>query len=210
MIADKVPSVEDLEGRFHFIADDTLRRNIALAFQHTIFLIAVLEEAGAEGSSIASSTHKDMITQTSCVVEACTHYVLAEYIRTGRAVSGDVMPKEEKYIDIKELYKVSSDERILSVREIKKVERLHPRTQLQSLNKAALNAGVFDQDTFDKAEELRNTRNKMHLPGLSAIDNTYSKEASNRAFEQARIIVEMIEAKLGELQVVPVVVAEQQ
>lgn len=48
MIADKVSPVEELEGRFHFISDNTLRRNIALVFQYTIFLIAILDEAGGE------------------------------------------------------------------------------------------------------------------------------------------------------------------
>lgn len=209
MIADKVPPVEELEGRFHFIADDTLRRNIALAFQYTIFLIAVLDEAGAEGSSIASSTHKDMITHTACCVEACTHYVLAEYVRTGRTVSDDVMPREDKFQDQRELYRVSPNERLIFAREVKKIEKLSPKTQLKSLNEAALNAGIFDRDMFDKAEELRNMRNRIHLAGLESVDSSYEKAASNRAFELAKLIVEQIETKLNELRINPVVVIDQ-
>lgn len=199
MIADKVPSVKDIESRFHFIVNDTLRQNIGLAFQYTIFLIAVLDEAGAEKSSIASSTHKDMITHTGSVVEACTHYALAEYIRAGIVVSDKVMPKEEKYLDPRELYKISPTERVLCVREVKRVEKLHPNTGLKSLNEAALNAGIFDRGVFTKAEELRNMRNKIHLAGLEAVDSSYGKKESNRAFELAKTVLGRIEKKLEKL-----------
>ena len=198
-ISEKVPPIKDLEGRFHFIGNDTLRQNVALEFQYIIFLIAVLDEAGAEGSSIASSTHKDMITHTACVVEACTHYALSEYIRAGKVVSHEVMPKEEKYVDPKLLYKISSDERLMLVREVKRVEKLHPKTQLKSLNEAALASGIYDQDMFAKAEALRILRNKMHLPGLDAVDSSYDETVSNRAFELAKIILNRIEEKLQEV-----------
>lgn len=118
------------------------------------------------------------------------------------------MPKEEKYLDPKELYRISHDERLLFVREVKRIEKLHPETQLKSLNKAALGAGIFNQSMFDNAEELRMMRNKIHLAGLSAVDSSmYDKTVSNRAFELARLIVGQIESKLSDLKITPDFVA---
>lgn len=199
MIADKVSPLEDLKARFHFIDDETLRENVALSFQYIIFLIAVLDEAGAEGSSIASSTHKDIVAQTACVIEACTHHVLDRYIKASKVEARDIMPKEERFVDSKVLHEFSPGERLLCVRETNRIEKFTQKTQFKSLNKAALTAKIFDETTFKKADELREMRNKVHLAGLSAVDSSYTKADSNKAFELAKGVLERIESQIVSL-----------
>lgn len=192
-LSSKVSSVEELEKRFHFIDDDILRKNIALAFQYTIFLIAVLDQEGAEDTSISSSMHKDMIVQTACAVEACLHYCLRKSIDMGKLESGTIMPIEEKDEEVKELYKISENEHIFSVRRIKRPERLTRQTQFIVLNRAALHGGIFNKEAFDKAEELRTMRNKIHLAGLQSTEGSYKRVDSEKAFQLANYVVKKIE-----------------
>lgn len=198
-ISGKVPPVSEFEARFSFVKDEVLRKHICISFQYVVFLIAVLDKEQAEGTTIASSIHKDILTHTVCVVEACTHYALRRAIDSGTVISSDIMPTEEKQSDKKEVHKVSETVSFYLIKETKKAEKLVIGTRLIILNKAAKNAKIFDRDTFDKAEELRDIRNKIHLTGLGEHDHEYSKTTTDKVFLDAKAILDAIEAFLSTL-----------
>ncbi len=195
----KIPSTTELEGRFSFIEDATLRLNVAISFQYIIFLIALLDELEAENTTISSSIHKDMIVQTATIVESCTHHCLKKYIEAEKVKSSDVMPTDWETKDHKEIYKISEDERICGAIRYKKTEHLTDRTQSIVVNRAAQKAGILSETLFAKAEKLRELRNKIHLAGLQAVDGSYEKSDSQGAFDIATAVIENIEKKLAQL-----------
>lgn len=195
----KIPSTTELEGRFSFIDDATLRLNVAISFQYIIFLIAILDELEAENTTVSSSIHKDMIVQTATIVESCTHHCLKRYIEIEKVKSTDVMPTDWETKDHKEIYKISEDERICGAVRYKKTEHLTDRTQSIVVNRAAKKAGILSETLFAKAEKLRELRNKIHLAGLQTVDGSYEKSDSQSAFDIATAVIENIEKKLAQL-----------
>jgi len=71
---------ETFERRFSFVEDDTLKKNIAIAFEYIVFLI---NAAGKENHKrlIRSSLYKDATVYTGIIVEACLCYVLIKYLQ---------------------------------------------------------------------------------------------------------------------------------
>lgn len=66
------------------------------------------------------------------------------------------------------------------------------------LNRACLRGEIFTQEVFEKTEKLRESRNKIHLAGLAAIDDFYTKEEVYRHFAYAQVVLKQIEEKLTE------------
>jgi hypothetical protein len=192
----KIPSVPELEGRFSFIDDQTLRSNIAISFQYVIFLIALIDELGLENTSISSSIHKDMIVHTGSIIESCIHHCLKKYIETGKVKSEDVMPTGWEMKNPKEVYKLSKDEGICFALRHKKTEYLTDTTQLLTIIRAAKRADILSEPLYKKADKMRILRNKIHLKGLEGVDGSYDKTDSQEAFDIAKAIIENIERKL--------------
>ena len=190
-----IPDQSTLEERFSFIEDDTLRTNITITFRYIIFLIELEQKEKLPGP-IIYSIYKDMIVQTGTVVESCTHYTLKKLIDDGKIKSSDVMEdewKEEKCLVIEEL----SDERqVCGIIRHKATKRLNKHTNFIELNRACLKADIFTQSICEKAEKLREARNKIHLAGLNKVDDIYEKKDVDRYFEDARVILNRLEVKL--------------
>lgn len=195
----KIPSTTELEGRFSFIDDATLRLNVAISFQYIIFLIAILDELEAENTTVSSSIHKDIIVQTATIVESCTHHCLKRYIETEKVKSADVMPTDWETKDHKEIYKISEDERICGAVRYKKTEHLTDKTQSIVVNRAAKKASILSETLFTKAEKLRELRNKIRIAGLQTVDGSYEKSDSQGAFDIAAAVIENIEKKLAQI-----------
>lgn len=70
---------EAFERRFSFIDNDTLKKNIAIAFEYIVFLIST---ASMEGHKplIRSSLYKDAVVYTGTVIEACLCYTLKKHV----------------------------------------------------------------------------------------------------------------------------------
>lgn len=198
-IAKKIPPLGQLEERFSFIEDDILRKNISIEFQYIIFLIAILDETDIEGKVLASSVHKDMILHAATIVESCVHYCLRKYIDRDLIRSSDVMPQEWRNESHHILYKISDDKRVSGVVEHKAIEHLTDKTQAVVVNRAARDAGILTKGLFEKAETLRNQRNRIHLSGLQVVDKKYSKIESASAFALAKEVIERVEGKLSEI-----------
>ncbi|MFC1608756.1 hypothetical protein ACFL2R_01080 [Patescibacteria group bacterium] len=196
VVASKIPPVNELINRFDFIENEILQENIATSFQYVIFLIAVIEEEGAENSTISSSIYKNIILYTGAIVEGCVHYALRKFIDEGVVRSADVMNKDWAYKDEKKLYKISEEERVIGVISHLKVNKLTDKTNFILVNRACKRAGILDRKLFEKVEELREKRNKIHLVGLRNVDNRYVKRDAQKFFDIAREVIEVVEEKL--------------
>jgi hypothetical protein len=199
MQSDKIviPTQSRLEERFIFIQDETLRTNIVITFRYIIFLIE-LEQKNSLPGPIIYSIYKDMIVQTGTVVESCVHYLLKRLIEEGRVKSSEVMGeewKEEKCSIIEKFEKGKKE--VCGIVRHKLSVKLTKHTSFIALNRACLHGKIFSQDVFDKAEKLRESRNKIHLAGLANINNFYTKDEVDRHFEYAQVVLKCIEEKLS-------------
>lgn len=198
-IAGTIPPVLQLERRFSFIEDNTLRANIALAFQYTTFLIAVMDREQAENTTVGASVHKNMIVYTAMIVEGCLHYCLKRYIEEKKIKENEVMRINWDTKEHKKLYRISDNEYVCGAIRYKKSQTYSEKLQFQDLNRACQKAGILTDPLFDRAEDVREKRNKIHLAGLGAIDSIYSKSDTQIVFKDAKDIIGRVEALLNKL-----------
>lgn len=184
-VIDELMPKEAFERRFAFINDETLKKNIAIAFEYIVFLI---DTAANEDHRklIRSSLYKDATVYTGTVVEAC--------LSQARVLSS--LWKEESQGVI---YKISSKKRIRYVIEHSDYKKIRPSSDFIVINRACFKTRILTKKEFELAEEIRTCRNKIHVTALAEIDNSYSKETLDAVFDKARKIIDKVEKKLGRL-----------
>jgi hypothetical protein len=190
-----LPSQGDLEKRFQFVDNETLRTNIIIAFRYVSFLVSMEIGYNIPGP-ILYSIYKDIILYTSTIIESSVHYCIKECINSGNVISSEVMPHEWKDDVCKELYKIEEDKIVYGVVRHKKPDRFTNKTQFKIINKVALKIGIFDEELFLRADKLRTNRNKIHLAGLLKTDDYYEKKDIQEAFDSAKMVIEAVEKKL--------------
>ncbi len=193
-----IPDQTKLEKRFAFIEDETQRTNTVIIFRYIIFLINLAGHHKLPGPMLYS-LYKDIIIQTAIVTESCTHYALKHLIDLDKIKSEDVMEpewKEEKCVILEEFD--DGNRQVCGVVRHRTTERLTRNTQLIALNRACLRTGIFTDKVFGEAEKLRESRNKIHLAGLSNVDELYEQKDVDDHFERARIVIERIEKVLND------------
>lgn len=163
-----------------------------MKMQHVIFLVT-LEKSYELPGAIQYSVLQTMIVFTASIVEGLIHYKLAELIESNKVKEHQIMGKEEKFSNLKELYKISDSEKILGVKQVIKSKALSDDTNFFELNKAAKRSGLFTEELFQYAEKIRQDRNRMHPYSLKEVDDKYSKEDINNIFAMAAKIIERIE-----------------
>lgn len=191
----KIPDQFTLEERFRFIDDETLRTNTVIAFRYIIFLIQ-LEQKETLPGPIIYSIYKDLIIQTAAIVESCTHYTLKKLIDENKIKSSEVMESEWKEGKCLVIETLPDGRQFCGITRHKASKRLERHTHFQDLNRACLRGNVLTKDLFNKAEELREARNKIHLAGLDKVDDIYTKDDVNKYFEYSRKILERLENML--------------
>jgi hypothetical protein len=194
-VVDDLRPEESFERRFYFIGDDTLRKNIAIAFEYIVFLIGV---AGKDNHKklITSSLYKDTLIYTGIVVEACLTYVLLTYISESRVIKSKVLTPMWKEISQGIIHSFSKKKRIRYVVEHQSYEKLKNSPDFIEVNRACLRAHILNKKEYAVAEEVRVARNKIHVSGLKDIDNSYCKEDLDKVFAKANKIITKVEKKL--------------
>jgi len=197
-----VPSVEELEDRFHFIESDILRTNLAISFQYIIFLINIedelvkLEDDLEElPGAIYYSNYKTILVNTASIVESVLHYGLTTQIQKGEVRQEKVMKKVERFFnDKKTIYNFpDSNQKIVAGRVEVKPEELTEKTQFATISKACKRAGIIDQALFNEVENLRENRNRLHLTALEEREDYYAKETIEHGFSTANKVLKRIE-----------------
>lgn len=186
------------EKRFAFINDDTLRKNIAIAFEYIVFLIETADEEQHK-KLIRSSIYKDILVYTGTIVEACLAHALHQYIEAGKLKTSRVVEPEWKEEAHGIIYAFNSKRRIRHVIEHKVFENITDSTHFLIINRACLRGRILNQKEYAIAEEVRITRNKIHVFALKNIDNTYSKEDLDKFLGKVTKIITKVEKKLQKL-----------
>jgi len=186
-------ALPDLTDRFAFVQDDALKTNVATTLQYIIFLLSLSEEYKMPGPVIYM-IYKNIIILTGSIVESLTCHKLQEMIKAGRFKNDEIMKMEYRYVPMKEIFPISSEEKIYACLRTKKYESLNDKTQLFTLNRAAEKSGLFTSPLYRMAQKLRDTRNRIHLAALKRVDDQYSKSEVNAIFADAKKLIDRIES----------------
>ncbi|MEX0813881.1 MAG: hypothetical protein WD048_16805 [Chitinophagales bacterium] len=188
----EIPEIEKFEKRFHFIENNTLRTNLSIALQYVVFILKVEADFNITGA-IEYSIYKNIIQYTSSIVEGVMHYGLEVAIKEGLVIEEKIMPKAEVFRERKRLYKINSKEEILGVKKIVGYEKYKKNTQFKTICDAYKRGKLFSDELIEEVNELRDKRNKIHLAGLTKVENYYTKKDINQAFELAAKVIDEVE-----------------
>ena len=195
----KIPAADALKKRFSFVDNAVLQANLAIYLQYIIFLIVTTEELKLPGP-IRYSIYKDIILHTATIVEGVTYYCVKKYLQKGLIKSEDVMPfgwKDDGYHVLHNVPEEGKETR--GIVRHKSYEKFTDSVQFKTVNDIARKAGIFDGGLYEKVENLREKRNKIHLAGLKKVDDYYREQDIKKVFEDTREIIEALEDKLRKL-----------
>lgn len=182
----------DLQDRFAFVDNETLKANIAIKMKHIVFLVSLEEEYDLPGA-ITYSVFKTVIIYTASIIESLVHFKLRQLINEGRAEESKMMGNEKKYSNWNKLYEISRLEKVFGVVETLKPKKLNSNTSFRDLNKVSKKVGLFDENLFEKSEEIRELRNRIHLYSLKDVDDQYSKNDIADIFSMTGELVDRVE-----------------
>jgi len=187
--------------RFNFIDDEILRENISLTFKYINFLILISKKKDySDFSDVSYSIYKDMIVCTGSVIESCLHFCLKKYFELEKIKSTDVMPCEWKNKICKKVYDIALEKsEVCTIIRQKKPVKLTDITQFKDINTACKKAEILNNELYEKAEYIRDQRNKIHLTGMMIIDDFYTENDAKIVFAYAKDLLTNIKNKLSTL-----------
>ena len=195
-----IPSLGDLEARFEFIKNQTLRENVTVYFRYIIFLLALSEDE--ELDTLTYSLYKDIVIHTASIVECTVEYAVKQYIAVGKAKE-DIFGFSWHFCEIGNINHDCNDFRqaqFVVARKEKKLKTGARDLDFADINNAARGCGVLDSELFKKADSLRKQRNQIHLSSLEKSTNDYIvKKDLQEALSNAHDIIVRVEQVLGEL-----------
>lgn len=181
------------QHRFPFVKNEILKENISMKMQNIIFLMSLEEKYELPGA-VAYSTLKTIVVFMASIIESLINYKLHDLIQSGRVDEDEIVGKEERYPECKELYKISDTDRICGVRKVIKPKKLSNSTDFIELNRIAKRCGLFTEKLFQDAEKIRIARNRIHPYGLAEVDDQYSENYIDRLFIMAKEIIDRVES----------------
>lgn len=188
----EIPDVAFFEQRFHFIKNETLKSNLAISIQYVAFLIKVETDLKITGA-VEYSIFKNIIQYTASIVEGILHYGLEVAFDKGLVEEHRVMPKAESFSERKLLHQIDRTTKIEGVKSVKKHEKFKKNTQFKTVCDAYKKGKLIDANLIKDINELREKRNKIHLAGLTKVENYYTKNDINQAFEVATEVIKEVE-----------------
>jgi len=191
-----ISTVKDLEGRFQFIKNEILKKNLAINLQYIVFLIQQEEENELPGT-ITYSIYKNLILYTTSIIEGLLIHTFKYLLEKGEISTKSMKPSRD-YKDMKEVYKVDPTTFIVAGTLKKGNEKFTRRTSFHDVIKASKKAKIVDSDLLDEIDELRMKRNKIHLAGLDIVDDYYSKAEVDNVFDLAQRVTTEVENLLVE------------
>ena len=189
---------ETFEKRFSFITNDTLKKNIAIAFEYIVFLIDIASKENHK-QLIRSSLYKDATIYTGTIVEACLCHALLKYLSSNKIQKTKVLTPDWKEEGQGLIHEFNKKKRIRYVIEHMNYEDIKDSSNFIEINRACLRGKILSKKEYAIAEEIRSARNKLHVSGLKEIDNSYSKEKLDEIFNKASKIIRKAEKKLSKV-----------
>lgn len=191
-----LPEKDDLDSRFGFVNDTNLKERLCLAMEYVIFLVQ-LSEKYKLNPTILFSIHKDIVLQTSCIVEACLHHTLKRIQLHGSESEKNALKRKEKrYTKVRRYYEISSSEYVVSAIETSQEYQLGDEEKFNELLKYAKRVNLLNGELETKAHDLRKKRNEIHLFALDDAKIAYEKETIIKVFEDTKDVLQSLEERL--------------
>ncbi|NQV12589.1 hypothetical protein HQ524_04465 [Candidatus Uhrbacteria bacterium] len=180
-----------MNGRFDFIENDTLKENIAIYVQYIVFLVSIEEEYDV--GILTYSIYKDIVMHTAHVVESLINYKLQKLISDGDIAELDLVGYSDKFTNKKMIHRCDdSDDVYCFVRLSKTKNKIKGDTKFLELNRAGKKSGLLTTQMFTDCENIREMRNRIHLSGLSGVDDKYSKKDIVRIFKITERLIDRV------------------
>jgi len=186
-----VPLIDVFKTRFGFIADETLKTNLAIEMQYISFMVS-LSDNRLPGF-VKYTIYKDIIVHTACIIESLLSYKLQKMLHEGTIQPAAVTFKSATVSAFKEIYiSPAKDFVIAQYKQGYKEEFLKVTTNFKNINDLAKKVGVINKSLFEKCENIRKKRNKIHLIGLNDIEDKYQKPDIEDTFNLASQIIVLV------------------
>jgi hypothetical protein len=164
-----------IKDEWAFIWDDALRYNIAYALQDVQFGVLLVNEYNAYWTPEAI-IFKHAIVQVASVAEAVLQYDL-KMVEDDPRVQ-EVLGKDWVWVDWKEIplpgVTLPEGQRAVTglQRQVEK-EQLDRNSKMQVLVRASRKVGIIENPMADELDELRKTRNRIHIKTLADPECTH-------------------------------------
>jgi hypothetical protein len=141
---------------FGFVEDTSLKNRMIATLEHVIFLTTLLKSK--QRKKAQSYIYKDCIVYIASLIECVLRYKIL------KGFPDEKFPiKDKDFRDVKEIHRLSPEERIVWGIEKNKEIKITGGTDFCKLNEIAKDKLIIDSSTFESCEEIRKWRNTIHI-----------------------------------------------
>jgi len=191
----KIPSVPNLEvckETLSFIDNESLRYNLALKVQYVAYIDGLEYHNVFSVDSLEYSLCTDHIIHLASIVEGVLFYVLSSYVEHGGIRITDLKEKHVKQSkQPKKLYDLDDETKIVCYKESKEAH-ISPAQGFRSFNAIAKNQGIWNEDLFQQAEDIREKRNMIHIPQETDFP-FYTREDMETAYASTNTLLQRLQ-----------------
>jgi hypothetical protein len=175
-----------IKDEWAFVWDDALRYNIAYTLQDVQFGVLLVNEYNVYWTPEAM-IFKHAIVQVASVVEAVLQYdlkMIEDDPRVKAMLGRDWVWIDSKEIPLPGIVLPEGQRAVTGLQRMVEREVLDRNTKMQVLIRAARKVGMIDEGLAEQLDELRKTRNRIHIKTLDAPEcNHYTAKMANDALD---------------------------
>lgn len=182
----RVIKANEIKDDWAFVWDDSLRYNIAYALQDVHFGVLLVNNYNVYWTPEAM-IFKHAIVQVASVVEAVLQYdlkLIEDDPRVLEALGKDWVWVDWKEIPLPGVTLPEGQRAVTGLQRMVEKEQLDRNSKMQVLIRASRKVGIIDKPLADELDELRKTRNRIHIKTLDAPECThYTARMANDALD---------------------------
>jgi len=178
-------------SNFAFIDNDILRKNLDIAFDHIIELLAVSDSDFYKNKPLLiSSFRKTIIILMASIIEALLLWKLKRTTKSKIIELSD----EYKYFDIRTLHVINKKvkEEIIAGKRKKERKKLD-RLDFIRIIDLCFKYNIFKKVLHNELNKVRKLRNKLHIGGLEKIEKKYTQKDLKFVFSVAKKVDSVVQ-----------------
>jgi len=188
MSKDNILPVEEYEAFFSFIDEEVIRFNLAAEKQYVIYL-DTLEQDHLPTQNIRYAVRKDILIHLASIVEGALFFALRRYQEEGgidysayKHASFTVRRGRSPLVNIDSTIVCYKEEVDTTIR---------GNFGFQTFNKLAKETGIWNAELYEKADDVRQARNDIHLT-YQTYDPQYTRDDIDDLYLKAHALLERL------------------